>query len=134
LSHYVGVDISQHAIRRARVRAADLASLPDGERYLVGSMTDEAVQHRMADGFDIILFNECIYYLPTSILPELFSNLRSRLSSTGVYIFRLHDRERWSDHIDTIRMSLDVLEDVLSRTSKAITLVAVPTHRITSSR
>jgi len=126
ISGYVGVDISSHAIRRAQTRAAALAPLPRGQLFLVGSMTDNATQLRIGDGFDVVLFNECLYYVPAPTVPELFADLSTKLSANGVFIFRIHDRERWASHVDAIRKSLRVVEDKPSTTSRAITLAASP--------
>jgi SAM-dependent methyltransferase len=128
LSSYVGVDISSQAISRARARTAELAPLAGGQRFLVGSITDDAVQQNLGDDFDVVLFNECIYYLPAATTPSLLAKLGEALSPTGVFIFRIHDRERWAAHVEAIRASLLMIEDVPSRTSMAVTLAGAP-HR-----
>jgi SAM-dependent methyltransferase len=111
LIRYVGVDISTKAIARARQRAAGAVPLPEGERFLVGSITDPAVQREVGDGFDVVLFNECIYYFPPDDIPALVRAYAQKLQPSGTVIVRIHDRMRWREQTQAVRDTLEVVDE-----------------------
>jgi 2-polyprenyl-3-methyl-5-hydroxy-6-metoxy-1,4-benzoquinol methylase len=76
-SRYLGVDISQEAINRASVRANDR----------VGFVQGDAAAFTPDERFDVIIFNECIYYFDD---PQAVARRYEQfLNSDGVFIISM---------------------------------------------
>jgi SAM-dependent methyltransferase len=82
LRRYLGIDIAEEAIRRA------------------ASRRDERTEFRRADAaelqvdgrFDIVVFNECLYYFPDPI--GLLRSYERLLNDGGVFVVSMHGVER----------------------------------------
>ncbi len=73
-ARYVGVDLSETAIGRA-ARSADART-----RFMVGN----AETFETAERFDLIIFNECLYYLDDP--PTLLARLAGLLEADGAFV------------------------------------------------
>jgi SAM-dependent methyltransferase len=119
---YVGVDVSDVAIATAN-REASLDSTYAGKtRFCVGDISDFAP----VGEFDVILFRESIYYLPTHQIKKTLDHYGSFLSEKGVLIFRLCNRSKYSSIIDLLDRSLRVREKFTPEDSKTAILVCSP--------
>ena len=126
LSRYVGVDISRAATRRAEERVVGRPSIPEGDSFVTGDITDPAVRAKVGSDFNLILFKECIYYVPVDDVPALLNSMSNLLAADGRILFQIHDRERWAAHVSAIRASLRVIEEMPSMDNKSVLLVAHP--------
>ena len=83
---YMGVDISQVALDKASQRSV---ALKRGEinRYAQSDIVTYAPDRQ----FDVILFRECIYYIPEGKIPAMLNRYARYLKTGGVFIIRWHD-------------------------------------------
>jgi SAM-dependent methyltransferase len=103
---YVGVDIADVAIERARIRSEQ-----NGRQAKNRFQQSDIESYVPAGIFDVILFRDSLYYLPrNSIVPTLDRYARY-LSRTGVFIVRLADgREKYAPIVDAIERHFVVVE------------------------
>ena len=83
VSHYVGIDLSDHAIEQARQVARE-TSWPEGARsdWVVGSMESEV--ERLADAsFDVVFTHYALHHLPTSQTPSMVKQLAGKMVPGG---------------------------------------------------
>jgi ubiquinone/menaquinone biosynthesis C-methylase UbiE len=83
ISHYVGIDLSDHAIEQARQMARD-AGWPDGgtAEWVVGRMESEV--ERLADAsFDVVFTHYALHHLPTLQKPSMVNQLAKKLVPGG---------------------------------------------------
>jgi hypothetical protein len=69
------------------------------------------VQREVGDGFDVVLFNECIYYFPPDDIPALERAYAQKLQPSGTVIVRIHDRMRWREQTQAVRDTLEVVDE-----------------------
>jgi ubiquinone/menaquinone biosynthesis C-methylase UbiE len=89
VSHYVGIDLSDHAIEQARQVARE-TEWPEGGKadWLVGRMESEV--ERLADAsFDVVFTHYALHHLATSQKPSMVKQLARKLVPGGLWY--------WSD-------------------------------------
>jgi 2-polyprenyl-3-methyl-5-hydroxy-6-metoxy-1,4-benzoquinol methylase len=97
----LGVDISAEAIRLARSYASDNVSFRQADMI-------DFEPHR---SYNVILFSESIYYVPTSRQETLLRRLSLSLKPNGVFIVTFAQANRYQDTIVSIRENFSVIED-----------------------
>jgi SAM-dependent methyltransferase len=123
LRRYVGVDLSAEALRQTRARAAGLPRLPLGEELFEGDISDRQVLDQAGAPFDVILLRESIYYLRVERASELLELLARRLADSGVIVVKVHDRDRYAEHVDAVRRSRPMVEEHPAPTNTSTILV-----------
>lgn len=112
-SSVLGVDLSEEALRRAsRFANANVS-------FVAGDM----VTFHLARPYDVILFPESFYYVPSSKQLGLLKRLCENLKPNGAFIVTLAQAERYRSIIEVIRGSFHVLEDRNFESSKRHLLV-----------
>lgn len=76
-SRYVGVDISAEAIRRATVRESDTVTF----------ISEDATVYTPDQRFDVIVFNECIYYFDDPV--AVARRYEAFLEEDGIFIISM---------------------------------------------
>lgn len=97
----LGVDLSTEAVRLASRFARNNIV------FQVGDM----VTFQCPKDYDVILFSESLYYVPSSRQEELLKRLAGHLKPGGVFIVTLAQAKRYHAIIELIRRSFNVLED-----------------------
>jgi 2-polyprenyl-3-methyl-5-hydroxy-6-metoxy-1,4-benzoquinol methylase len=120
-SRYVGTDLSGIAIERARTRSAEHGR-SSKNTYHVGDLQSYEPSGR----FEVILFRESLYYVPTLKVRSMLDRLADSLSDDGVFVVRMWHRGRHADLVKTITQSYEVLECAPHGSSDAIVLVFRP--------
>jgi ubiquinone/menaquinone biosynthesis C-methylase UbiE len=89
VSHYVGIDLSDHAIEQAR-QVAQETKWPEGARadWVVGRMESE-VEGLVDSSFDVVFTHYALHHLTTSQKPSMVKQLTSKMVPGG--------RWYWSD-------------------------------------
>ena len=120
--HYTGVDISEVAIQKARLRSpafqqADEIEFRQGDifSYVAGGP------------FEVILFRDSIYYVPHGRIAGMLRRYANYLSDTGVFIVRMASgRDAYGSIVETIESEFDVAETYASDDPKAFVIVFRP--------
>lgn len=124
VARYVGVDLSSEAIRRTAERSSVLPELDAGQLLIVGDIADPSVIAQAGGPFDVVLLRESIYFVNVERLPQFLTLASERLSSRGVIVIKIHDRLRYSRHVDEIRRTRSIVEEHAPTDGTAILLVA----------
>ena len=91
-SDYLGLDISSQAITKAQHHHPTVKfETADAEKYIASS------------GYDIIIFNECIYYFRNPLL--VLHNFERYLNKNGIYIMSVFNNKNYFQILDSIRKS-----------------------------
>jgi SAM-dependent methyltransferase len=135
--HYVGVDISETALKRAREKAmgVGLASRATFERA-------DFLEYDPDQKFDVILFRESMYHVPIGRVKTILDRYSEFLTENGVFIVRLYlsgpkgeKRYRPKAVIRTIEKEFDVIETAEDKNLSAATITVFrPRLRVESSR
>jgi 2-polyprenyl-3-methyl-5-hydroxy-6-metoxy-1,4-benzoquinol methylase len=104
-SNYTGVDISDVAIEKAKVRAAQ-AGRAGQNRYFQADI----VKYAPAANYDVILFRESLFYVPLARSKAMLHRYRKYLKPGGVIIVRICDRHKYAAIIRTIENNFHVVE------------------------
>jgi SAM-dependent methyltransferase len=116
---YVGVDISDVAIEKAR-RRSDAAGRRFKNRYLQSDIGSYVPDRQ----FDVILFRDSIYYLPAQQVIPTLRRYASYLEPQGVFIVRMFDtRGKYAALVRTIETHCTILERHVSPHSGALILI-----------
>jgi SAM-dependent methyltransferase len=119
---YVGVDVSDVAVGSA-TRAASLDPERAGRTsFCVGDIADFVPSGK----FDVILFRESIYYLPSHQMKKALNHYSSFLSENGVFIVRLCNRHKYTSIIELLEKNLHIHEKYTPEDSKTAILVGSP--------
>jgi SAM-dependent methyltransferase len=97
----LGVDLSAEAVRLASRIARD------NILFQVGDM----VTFQCPKDYDVILFSESLYYVPSSQQGELLKRLAGHLKPGGVFIVTLAQAKRYHAIIELIRRNFHMVED-----------------------
>jgi SAM-dependent methyltransferase len=118
---YVGVDVSEVAIAKAN---SVLCAEPkqSNNRYLVGDVLTFVPQAKCS----IILFRESLYYCPERSIVLLLNRYSRYLNHGGVFIVRLHDREKYQGIIRLIEGAYFIRERIAPENGTSIVLVFSP--------
>jgi 2-polyprenyl-3-methyl-5-hydroxy-6-metoxy-1,4-benzoquinol methylase len=81
-SRYVGIDLSKEAIRSASACNAINTSF----------LCEDASHYKTDERFDVIIFNECLYYFSDPL--ELLKRYEQFLREDGLMIASMHDRDK----------------------------------------
>ena len=114
-AYYRGVDASTEAIAKAEKRRSEKI------QFEVGDIQT----YSCSDSFDLIVFEESLYYVPFSRY-QLLRECAQKLCPGGVFIVTVADPRRFSRMIKKIRKGFDVLEDVCFQDSRRRRLVFRP--------
>jgi 2-polyprenyl-3-methyl-5-hydroxy-6-metoxy-1,4-benzoquinol methylase len=115
---YTGIDISDVAIEKAKVRSAQ-AGRAGRNRYFQADI----VKYVPAANYDVILFRESLFYVPLARSKGMLDRYRKYLKPGGVIIVRICDRHKYSAIIRIIEMNFQVAEKHLPRGTTSILLV-----------
>jgi SAM-dependent methyltransferase len=119
---YVGVDISAVAVGEAIVSAQRDPTRAGKNRYAADDISTFIPDQR----FSVVLFRECIYYFSRSTIIRILSRYSSFLTSNGVFIVRLHDREKYKGIVALIERNYEVIERRSPAQNRAIVMVFSP--------
>lgn len=82
---YVGVDISETALEKARARSAR-----DGRSLLTHFQQGDLARYQPAQAFNVIVFGDSLYYVPASQHAAVLARYATCLLPNGVMIVRLN--------------------------------------------
>ena len=102
---YTGVDISEVAVQRARQTSA-LAGRSDRNRFLQGDITTYVPDTKA----DVILFKDCLYYVPWRQVKAMLMRYSHHLADGGVFIARFASLEKYAPLIGMIERDFAVLD------------------------
>lgn len=122
---YLGVDISAVAIAKAN-SLAQAAARQVKNSYVTGDI----LTFVPAGLFTVILFRESLYYFPLRKIEHMLARYCGFLAGDGVFIVRLHDRERYGEIERLIDSRYTVCERVLPPSGEGIILVFGPQPRL----
>jgi len=112
-SSYLGIDASEEAIRRAKQRSGD------NVKFKINDFLETDFGE---DIFDVILFEESLYYLPSGRM-DFCRKLRKHLAPEGVFIVTISNPIRYRSIITGIRDGFKIFEDRELGKSQRILLV-----------
>jgi SAM-dependent methyltransferase len=119
---YMGVDISDVAIQKARKRAEESGRLNQNEYFQSDILT-----YTPGRKCDVILFGDSIYYVPQRRIVPMLARYAEHLTDRGVFIARLFEvRGKGQIIVDTIKANFDVLETNIADESQALVIVFRP--------
>jgi 2-polyprenyl-6-hydroxyphenyl methylase/3-demethylubiquinone-9 3-methyltransferase len=101
-SHYLGLDVSEAAIRRARAVAA---SAPGTDFVCADAQSFQAVER-----FDVIVFNECLYYFREPV--GVVRHYEACLNADGIFVMSNVIRRRSRAARSEVRSAYEVLDCV----------------------
>ena len=82
---YLGVDISDECLKKARQRSND-----EGRGAVNSFEQGDFLTYAPADKFDVILFRESMYHVPIGKIKPMLDRLAKFLTPTGIFIVRLY--------------------------------------------
>jgi SAM-dependent methyltransferase len=131
---YVGVDISEEALAKARRRTAENGR-SDKNFFVQGDF----VAYKPTQEFDVILFRESMYHVPIGKIKETLDHYASYLKKDGVFVIRIAtsdidhggaDKPRPTAMVQLMEKEFDVLEKRrYDDVSRPTVLVLRPRHR-----
>jgi SAM-dependent methyltransferase len=110
--YYLGIDVSPEAIARARKNQSEKIHFKTGNIQ----------SYPCKDTFDLIVFEESLYYVPF-LRRRLLQDLAQRLRSNGVFIVTVAHPSRFSGMVQMIRRNFQVFEDRCFKNSQRLLLV-----------
>jgi len=110
--YYRGIDASSEAIDRARKRASKK----------IGFEVGDIQNYRCDESFDVIVFEDSLYYVPF-FRRRLLKRYARRLRPDGVFVVTVAHPERFARMIRMIRRNFEMLEDRVSPKGKRAYLV-----------
>jgi SAM-dependent methyltransferase len=81
---YVGVDISEEALAKARRRTAE-----NGRANKNTFVQHDFINYTPTENFDVILFRESMYHVPISKIKSTLDHYAKHLKDGGVFIIRI---------------------------------------------
>ena len=119
---YVGVDISEVAIRKAEATLGRDRTDAHKKQYIAADITTFVPKTY----FSVILFRESLYYVQRHRIGPMLSRYTAFLGAKGVFIVRLHDRFKYKYIVDLIHEQYLVVETNVPEAGKTIMLVFSP--------
>jgi SAM-dependent methyltransferase len=119
---YVGVDISPVAIAKA---AAQINRHPSRAKKITLVAAD-LLEFTPSRTFKIILFRECLYYFPIHRLRQLLARYSAALEPDGVFVARLHDRNKFNSIITMIESEYAVVSTLGNQNVGEVVIVFRP--------
>lgn len=119
---YLGIDISPVAIEWARKNIEQVPSKVLKTEFSVAPIENFATRRT----FDVVLYRECLYYFALGQIKTILSRHTELLRPQGVFVVRLHDRDRYEKIVAHIVEAYDVVEKVAPAGDPTIVLVFRP--------
>ena len=119
---YVGVDISEVAVQKAKAILENDVARAKQNRYLVADIA-KFVPDRL---FQVILFRESVYYFSIRVVPKIFRRYANYATPNGVIILRLHDRGKYERIVEHVETNYRVLERRLQDGGNGIVIAFAP--------
>jgi len=119
---YVGVDISDVAVRKALSKVPRAAGRSHAVRFLVDDIKTFVPDMQ----FSVILFRESLYYLPRGDIEPVLLRYCHYLAERGVLIVRLHDRHKFKGIVQLIDRRFAVIERHCPEGAETVILVFAP--------
>jgi SAM-dependent methyltransferase len=116
---YVGVDISEVAIGKATRMLERDQSRSRKNAYHVGDIATFIPNGT----FSVILFQESLYYFSMRVIPTILHRYSAFVAREGVFIVRLHDREKYRRLITLIEENYGIVERSAPERSSGIVIV-----------
>jgi SAM-dependent methyltransferase len=130
---YLGVDISEEALAKARRRTVECGR-GDKNSFVQGDF----VAYKPSQQFDVILFRESMYHVPTGKIKETLDHYASYLKKDGVFVIRIAtsdkehagaDKPRPTAMVKVMEEAFDVVEKRrYDDVSRPTVLVLRPRH------
>lgn len=98
---FIGVDLASVAIQRARAR-----HLPK-TRFEIADLAE----YRTDDVFDLILFEESLYYVPQAHYDQVLNRYQHNLRPGAVFLVTIADPTRFEALLHAIRRNYGIIED-----------------------
>ena len=122
---YVGVDISDVAVERARRRSQENGR-GHQNRFVQSDILDYAPDQR----FKVILFRDSIYYIPHRRIPDVLNRYAKALEETGVFVVRMaNGGSKYQPIIDAIESSFEIVAKQVFANPDAVVMVFRPAGR-----
>lgn len=86
---YVGVDISEVALAKARARTER-----DGRTAKNSFVCSDFLAFQTAQAFDVILFRESMYHVPLNKVRPILTHFSNQLKPGGVFVVRMNTSDR----------------------------------------
>ena len=105
---YVGVDISEAALLKARRRTEQ-----DGRTEKNLFVKDDFLNYVPAQRFDLILFRESMYHVPIGKVKTILDRYAKYLKDGGVFVVRLHGgttKHRPKAMLNLIKSEFEIIE------------------------
>jgi len=118
---YTGVDISDVAL--ATARQSTVANGRAGSNRYIGGDIFSYVPDRKAD---VILFKDCIYYIPRGKITGMLDRYAPYLTERGVFVARIAASDRYTAIVDVIERHFDVIERQTFEHPPALVMVFRP--------
>ena len=119
--NYVGVDISDVALEKARRRSETC------QRGKKNQYVQSCISAYVPDAkYNVILFRESIYYIPRRQIMATFERYSGYLKEEGVLIVRWHDKAVAEDLLKLISGAFKVVEQFSSADSGPVVLIFRP--------
>jgi SAM-dependent methyltransferase len=116
---YIGVDISEVAIGKAKAKSEENCR---GEKNRFFQF--DIASYAPAQQFDVILFRDTIYYLPTPNIPPILERYSRHLKAGGVFIVRVWDgKDKQRNIVKVIEKNFQVVEKFAPAESSVVVLV-----------
>jgi SAM-dependent methyltransferase len=123
---YVGVDISDVALDKARIRSRE-NHRAETNSYVQADIFD----YVPAQKFDVILFRDSIYYIPHGKVPRLLDRYSHYLNEGGVFVVRmLNANGKYMTILDAIDDNFHIVDKQVSEDPQAIVTVFRPDNRV----
>jgi SAM-dependent methyltransferase len=119
-SRYTGIDVSDVAVQRARVRAEG-----SGRQGKNSYLQADILGYTTTQCHDVILFRESLYYFPRGRIIPLIDRLRPALKSHGVFIVTFYSAKPYGRIIAELENNLEVIGRTATATG-ALILVLRP--------
>ena len=123
-SSYLGVDISGVAISKANGALSESRAGCNHISFAVADICDFEPPQR----FTIVLFRESLYYFSTSRAESLLHRYSAYLEPEGIFVVRLHDRDKFRSISTMIEKNFIVIERASPRTATEVVLVFRPSR------
>jgi SAM-dependent methyltransferase len=131
---YVGVDISEAALEKARKRTVE-----NGRKGKNTFFQGDFINFHTNQKFDVILFRESMYHVPMGKIKETLDHYSNYLKKDGVFVVRMgiSDAERGGEEkprpkamVRTMETEFDVVEkNEYPGVGRPVVLVLRPKHR-----
>jgi SAM-dependent methyltransferase len=127
---YVGVDISEAALAKARKRTQEC-----GRAAKNGFACSDFLGYTPTKEFDVILFRESLYHIPFGQVQEILDRFSKFLKKDGVFMVRMYStdkktgetKHRVTAKVDLIKREFDLVEsNVYDTEGQPIVLVFQP--------